>query len=147
MSELVDAPNSFYINASQYNSSDEPVPATIQVEDRQDILKQSSGWMVNVVRWTVDTQSTLNYLPADSTATLTMELFDYTAATQNTESAQDIKETRTFILNAPQSTVSEFLTNLNQNVPQYPVATMGANGQQLGEVALANLRFFGGGKC
>ena len=125
MSELVEAPASFYINASQYNETSAPVDATIKVEDRQDILKRSDDWFVNVVRWTIDTQSTLNYLPADPTATLTMELFKYTRylghGAPADHEATDSAETRVFTLDRPMATLASFLVALNEQVPQIPI--------------------------
>ena len=109
MSELVEAPNSFYINASQFNATDVPVGAVIKIEDRQDILKRAQGWLCNVVRWTIDTQSSLFYLKADPTATVSMELFEYTFATHAHAAQSTIIETRTFTLDQPQATLASFL--------------------------------------
>ena len=138
MSELVEAPNSFYVNASQYNASSAPVEALIKIEDRQDILKRSDDWMVNVIRWTLDTQSSLYYLPADPTATVTMELFGYTRTTHDAAAATRILETRAFTLSEGQATVSSFLQELNESIPQIPL-----NVGDLTEAAERNLRFHG----
>ena len=111
MSELVEAPSSFYVNASQFNRSNEPVNARIEITSREDILKRSGDWMVNIVRWTLDTQASLVYIPADPTASVTMELFNF----QNTGD-HHVHETRTFTLTESVSGLPEFLRKLNQNV-------------------------------
>ena len=140
MSELVEAPASFYINASQYNDAEDDVDAQIHIEDRQDILKRSDDWFVNVVRWTIDTQATLNYLPADPSAVLTMEVFKYTRPVMahgvvRDPSHSDVMETRQLVLDRPMATLSEFLSELNLAVPQMaipdnPNAVLAVNNEQ-----------------
>ena len=116
MAELVDSPASFYVNASQFNHAPEEVDARIEITSREDILKRSGDWMVNIVRWTIDTQASLAYIPADPTASMTMSLFNHQRYTQ--DGSHNIVENRVFTLTESVSGLPELLRKLNQNVPQ-----------------------------
>ena len=77
MAELLESPGNFYLNAEQYNTSAEPVEASITIQDRADILSRQDNWMVHVTRFAIDTQASLYYIPPDPTATVTLTVFQY----------------------------------------------------------------------
>ncbi len=71
MAEALIAKDHFYVNASYYNDTDTDQPATIMVEDNEDILRRDEGdqWLVHVTRFSCDSMTTLSYIKADLTAT------------------------------------------------------------------------------
>ena len=70
MAEALIASDHFYVNASFYNDTESDQPATIMVEDNDDILRRDTGdeWLVHVTRFSCDSMTTLNYINADTSA-------------------------------------------------------------------------------
>ena len=70
MAEALMANDHFYVNASYYNNTDSDQPATITVEDNDDILRRDTGdeWLVHVTRFSCDTMTSLSYISANPDA-------------------------------------------------------------------------------
>ena len=70
MAEALLANDHFYVNASYYNDTDSDQPATIMVEDNEDILRRDAGdeWLVHVTRFSCDSMTSLSYIKADPSA-------------------------------------------------------------------------------
>ena len=118
MAELLESPGNFYLNAEQYNATSEPIEASITIEDRSDILSRQDNWMVHVTRFAIDTQASLYYIPPDSTATVTLTVFDYhETAHHRIDQTRYFRDQRTVTLEKGASTLAGFLQLLNDGVP------------------------------
>ena len=118
MSELVESGQNFYLNCEQYNRSDTFEPAQIRISDRDDILSRQDKWMIHVTRFAVDTQSSLFYLPPDSTATCTLTSFTFRdVANHRLDQTKHFVDQRTVSLAEGASTLANFLELLNSGVP------------------------------
>lgn len=118
MSELIESAGSLYLNCEQYNDSDVPVDCEIKVSDRDDILSRQDRWAVHITRFAVDTQSSLFYVPADPTATLTITSFNYVDAIgHRVDQQKHFIDRRTLTMTNGASTLADFLQMLNDAVP------------------------------
>ena len=118
MAELLESPDNFYMNAEQYNDTSSYTPAIISISDRDDILSRQDKWMVHVTRFSIDTQSSLFYLPPDSDATCTLTSFTFTdVAEHRIDQTKHFVDQRTVSLTNGASTLANFLDLLNSGVP------------------------------
>ena len=118
MAELLESPGNFYLNAEQYNTTSEPVEASITIQDRSDILSRQDNWMVHVTRFAIDTQASLYYIPPDPTATATLTVFQYhDVAHYRVDQTRYFQDQRTVTLAKGASTLAGFLELLNEAVP------------------------------
>ena len=78
MAEALLAKDHFYVNASYYNDTETDQPATIMVQDNDDIIRRDTGdeWLVHVTRFSCDSMASLSYIAADPTATWQIAIQD-----------------------------------------------------------------------
>ena len=118
MSELLESPDNFYLNAEFFNSSTDNVPAKISISDRDDILSRQDKWMIHVTRFSIDTQYSLYYLPPNINATCTLTSFTFSdVANHRIDQTKHFVDQRTISLVKGASTLATFLDLLNSGVP------------------------------
>ena len=125
--ESIRSSDCFYINAQYLNHSDHSQPAEVLVLDDRALLQRSEGYAIHLTRWSLDTQTNLYFVKADTAKQVHVQLL------RKHNQVWEVDRQHTFHISENLPTVTAFLQWWNAlrraGDSVYPVMSIDGSGR------------------